>query len=208
VTETSFDVEDQAEDEIVWTRSPDGIHTAKSAYELQFEGNIISSFRWSVWAPSKCKFFIWLLLQNRVWTTDRLQERGWQNQYFCPFYIRSLKTVCHLFMECPVSCQLWLTIGHWAALQRFAAYRWMQQRSVQDWFYALDGDVSSVKIRGSKSLAILVCWSLWCERNARIFNGKEKGVPRLITEIKDEEALWFSAGTKCLGSIVIVNRSK
>jgi hypothetical protein len=77
VTENSFDVEDQAEDEIVWTRSPDGIYTAKSAYELHFEGNIISSFRWSVWAPSKCKFFIWLLLRNRVWTTDWLQERGW-----------------------------------------------------------------------------------------------------------------------------------
>jgi hypothetical protein len=41
VTETGFDVEDQAEDEIVGTRSPNGIYTAKSAYELQFEGNII-----------------------------------------------------------------------------------------------------------------------------------------------------------------------
>jgi hypothetical protein len=172
---------------------------------------IISSFPssvWRVWAPSKCKFFIWLVLQNRVWTADRLQQRGWQNQYFCPFCIRSLETVSHLFLECPVSHQVWLAIRRWAALPRFAAYRRMQRRSVQDWFYALAGDVSSVKIRGSKLLAILVCWPLWCKRNARIFNGKEKGIPRLITEIKDEAALWFSAGTKCLGSIVVVHRSE
>jgi hypothetical protein len=44
VTETGFDVEDQAEDEIVWRRSSNGTYTAKSAYELQFKGNIISPF--------------------------------------------------------------------------------------------------------------------------------------------------------------------
>jgi hypothetical protein len=44
---------------------------------------------------------------------------------------------------------------------------------MQDWFLALSGEVSSVKARGAKSLAIMVCWIIWCEREARIFNEKE-----------------------------------
>jgi hypothetical protein len=80
--------------------------------------------------------------------------------------------------------------------------------SVEDWFYRLAGGVPSVKARASKSLLILVCWTIWCERNARIFNGKEKGIPRLITEIKNEALFWFSAGAKSLGCIVAQHRSE
>jgi hypothetical protein len=63
------------EDAIIWTRMALGEYTAKSAYEMQFEGGIFSCFPkavWKVWALTKCKFFLWLFLQNRVWTTDRL----------------------------------------------------------------------------------------------------------------------------------------
>jgi hypothetical protein len=61
---------------------------------MQFEGGIFSSFPkivWKVWAPSKCKFFMWLLLQNRVWTADRLLIRECQNPTFVSFAIETLK---------------------------------------------------------------------------------------------------------------------
>jgi hypothetical protein len=69
VAEAGFDSQDQQEDEIIWIRTLDGSYSAKSAYEMQFDDSIGSHFPlnvWKVWAPSKCKFFIWLLLQNRV----------------------------------------------------------------------------------------------------------------------------------------------
>jgi hypothetical protein len=59
-------------------RTMDGSYSAKSVCEMQFDGSLESSFPtkvWQVWAPSRCKFFIWLMLQNRVWTADRLQQR-------------------------------------------------------------------------------------------------------------------------------------
>jgi hypothetical protein len=54
-----------------------GEYTAASAYNAQFEGMINSYMMkavWKTWAPPKCKLFAWLVLQNRVWTADRLQR--------------------------------------------------------------------------------------------------------------------------------------
>lgn len=77
---------DSNEDQIVWTLESSGKYTARSAYLIQFEGQQRSSFPnliWKVWATPSCKFFLWLLLQDRLWTSQRLQLRGWPNNYFC-----------------------------------------------------------------------------------------------------------------------------
>jgi hypothetical protein len=69
---------DPADDEIIWTRSADGNYSAKSAYSMQFDGSVESSFPtkiWQEWAPSRCNFFVWLMLQKRIWTADRLLVR-------------------------------------------------------------------------------------------------------------------------------------
>jgi hypothetical protein len=50
--------------------------------KMQFLGHItytIPSMVWRSWDTPKCKIFARLVLQNRVWTTDMLHTRGWQN---------------------------------------------------------------------------------------------------------------------------------
>jgi hypothetical protein len=78
VDAASFNPTDQEQDDITWTRTASGEYSAKSAYLMQFDGSIRSSYPakvWQVWAPSRYKFFIWLLLQQRIWTADRLLLR-------------------------------------------------------------------------------------------------------------------------------------
>jgi hypothetical protein len=61
----SFNSNDTTDDEIVWWRTGDGNYSARSAYELQFEGSHLSTFPslvWKIWAPAHCKFFTWLVL--------------------------------------------------------------------------------------------------------------------------------------------------
>ena len=78
-----------------------------------------------------------------------------------------------------------------------------------DWFHGLVGDSSSTTAAGLRSLAILVtCWSIWKERNARVFNNTEKTVDRLVEEIKDEVRLWCQAGAKHLAALVVNPSSK
>jgi len=67
---------DDGEDTLVWKLSADGLYSSRSAYHAQFIGGTDSLFPskgWRVWAPAKCKIFLWLLLQDRVWTAARLQ---------------------------------------------------------------------------------------------------------------------------------------
>ena len=83
------------EDTITWRWTRNGKYSAKSAYIAQFNGRISSAVAkliWKHWAPSKCKHFAWLLLQNRIWTADRLQVRQWPNNYFCQLCYRNLET--------------------------------------------------------------------------------------------------------------------
>jgi hypothetical protein len=40
---------------------------------------------WKTWAPQRCKFFIWLVFHNRVWTADQLTKRNLPHPEFCPF---------------------------------------------------------------------------------------------------------------------------
>jgi hypothetical protein len=63
------------ENTIAWKLTANGQYSAKSAYEVQFIGSTTSIMHktvWKVWATPKAKFFAWLLMQNRIWTADRL----------------------------------------------------------------------------------------------------------------------------------------
>jgi hypothetical protein len=40
---------------------------------------------WNVWAPSRYKLFLWLMLQNQVWTANRLLQRNGQTNTFARY---------------------------------------------------------------------------------------------------------------------------
>jgi hypothetical protein len=61
IEDVPFDPNNLEPDTILWTRTTSGDYSAKSAYELQFEGDFISKFPqlvWKVSTPSRCKFFM------------------------------------------------------------------------------------------------------------------------------------------------------
>lgn len=69
IWEGEITLTDKTEDTILWRQTNNGKYSAKSAYLGQFSGRIGSraaNLIWLTWAPSKCKNFTWLLLQNRI----------------------------------------------------------------------------------------------------------------------------------------------
>lgn len=198
-----IDLHSAEEDQITWTRTTSGIYTAKSAYDFQLEGTSNSACAaaiWKPWAPSKCKFFLWLLLQNRIWTADRLLQRGWPNEYFCPLCIRNLETVNHLLIECPFSQNLWTKVSSWIASPDLNPSNWTAT-DIEPWFLALTPATSSTAA-GTRTLITLVIWTIWRERNSRIFRDQFTLADRLFIALREEAKLWIFAGAKALTSIV------
>jgi hypothetical protein len=201
VDASHYNQHDQEEDFIIWSLTRDGEYSAKSAYSVQFEGSMKSTFPsrvWKVWAPSRCKFFLWLLLQSRVWTTT---DCSWGNGQ-----MSNLETAHHMLVECPISWQIWLEVCNWSAWPSFHLNSWPQNATIKDWYNGLSGpslSLSSAKVKGVCSLTILVCWTVWHERNRRVFEGQDRTTQSLIAEIKDEAKLWISAGAKSLAALVV-----
>jgi hypothetical protein len=64
----AFDLSDR-EDEIAWKFSSTSSYSSKSAYKMQYAGTF-PDFEWAeIWntkVENKCRFFSWLILQNRL----------------------------------------------------------------------------------------------------------------------------------------------
>uniref|UniRef100_A0A8R7TRE4 Reverse transcriptase zinc-binding domain-containing protein n=1 Tax=Triticum urartu TaxID=4572 RepID=A0A8R7TRE4_TRIUA len=77
----------QTNDDIICKHANNGIYSAAIASKAQFLGLTLSSMDfmiWKAWDPPKIKFFAWFAIQDRIWTADRLERRGWENCRLCP----------------------------------------------------------------------------------------------------------------------------
>jgi hypothetical protein len=52
------------------------------------------------------------------------------------------------------------------------------------------------------SIAMLVSWEIWKERNPRVFSNNASTMAMVIDKIKDEAALWSLAGAKALSNVM------
>jgi hypothetical protein len=138
-----------------------------------------------VWAPPKCKFFSWLAIHNRIWTSDRLQACGWPNTQICHLCRLRPESGIHLFKDCRFTRRIWVETACWLGDINLHPDAWTASDLVSDWWSAMDHTICVAK-QGLRSLTILACWEVWKERNARIF--KHIGMPNhlLLQKIKDE----------------------
>jgi hypothetical protein len=70
------------------------------------------------------------------------------------------------------------------------------------WYGALSGASPEAKPKGAKSVTLLVRWTLWCERNRRIFYGIKRSSGQLVASIQAEARQWILAGASKLRSII------
>jgi hypothetical protein len=191
------------EDTIVWKLTKDGHYTAASAYKLQFFGLIHSEMNnvvWKAWAPPKCKNHAWLALQNRLWTADRLEKRGWPNCGLCPLCKQTMESANHLFVHCRFTRRIWELLKEWIGLHGIHPRQW-SGLSINEWWTMLAAG-SSPNRKALASLALLTVWEVWLERNSRVFHNKLSPSFVVVNKIKEEARLWVFAGAKKLGSIM------
>jgi hypothetical protein len=58
---------------------------------------------WKARAPNKCRFFVWLVLHGRCWTSDRLFKHGLQSYRDCTLCSQGPEDLNHLLLTCSFS---------------------------------------------------------------------------------------------------------
>ncbi|XP_020252239.1 uncharacterized protein LOC109829580 [Asparagus officinalis] len=128
----------------------------------------------------KHSFIMWLAIQDKLLTQDRLHKRGiiQSNQcLLCEGAVAESRN--HLFFDCNFSNCVWNGIMEWLK------FKW---RSA-DWYLLMNWYTSRLRGKGSKQrikrLALTATiYNIWRERNARIFKEEFRSVEQLIKAIK------------------------
>lgn len=124
-------------DSITWKLTKDGHYSAATAYSAQFLGSVdtdLPRIVWRSWAPPKCKFFAWLVINNRIWTADRLQKRGWPNCNLCPLCKQVQESAAHLLFQCRYTVRVWSMIKMWLGLHDIYPQNWGIVDTVKTWW--------------------------------------------------------------------------
>ncbi|KAE8787790.1 Serine/threonine-protein kinase SMG1 [Hordeum vulgare] len=93
-------------DKLRWRWTANGLYSAKSCYDALFLGCTSSphaALTWKTWASLSVKFFMWLALQDRCWTSERLARHGLPHPLACVLCDQAPKSMQHLLIGCPFS---------------------------------------------------------------------------------------------------------
>lgn len=96
-------LQQEVPDQHHWRFTRSGLCSCKSAYEAFFIGAIrFTPWKriWKTWAPLRCKLFIWLAINNRCWTADRLAKRGFPHPAACPLCDQVEESIQHILVSC------------------------------------------------------------------------------------------------------------
>ncbi|XP_073359862.1 uncharacterized protein [Aegilops tauschii subsp. strangulata] len=190
-------------DQIRWNFEGSGKYSARSAYALQFLGSSTSQFKsiiWDTWAPAKLKIFAWLLHQDRLWCNDRLQHRGWSNNYFCQLCRRNLESADHLFWECSFTKAVCTDLATWQHCQACQPATWCNSNSSLERMTAMIEATQPAFRKGLKSLAMLALWEVWQARNNCTFKNKEADAREILSAIRRNLSLWQQCGVRYMQS--------
>jgi hypothetical protein len=153
-------------DAISWSITANGKYSAASAYGVQFLGRLLQNdlqFVWRVRAEGKVQFFLWLLLQNRNWTAERLRARGLPHEHRCSLCDQEFETAAHLALNCSYVKEVWdAFLDSNPAAVRMAS----SSTAVTSWWAKIRQGKWSEQRQLDTTTSVYIVWHAWKEREA------------------------------------------
>ncbi len=174
-------------DEVRWRWGAAERFSVKSVYTFLQDGGVSDvrySKIWGIKAPVKVKVFVWLVLKNRVLTRDNLLKRGWRGDDGCELCTERSETVNHLFLNCRFPKELLHGLLSNKAFLRTCE---TPARLWED-CAAKGGSIG----RGELQTIAAVWWSIWLERNRRVFGRSKQELHRIMSDIRTLRIAWTS----------------
>lgn len=125
------------------------------------------------------------------------KESGLPNQGASVFCGHQQETIDHLLVECAVMAQLWarfiIQVGSPCAIP-------VGQPTLQGHWLGARNSVTKVRRKELDASVILISWTIWKERNQRIFNKVVTTCDQLLQSMLDEHCQWRLAAATSLES--------
>jgi hypothetical protein len=122
---------------------------------------------WKTKAPGEHKFFCWLVLLDRCWTTERRRRHGLQDDDSCALCDQVPETITHLLLGCVYSREVWTSFlppFGWEALVP------APDASYTDWWLASRKRVIKRRRKAFDSVVLMVARCIWLQHNCRVFD--------------------------------------
>lgn len=103
----------------------------------------------------------------------------------------AVESIDHCFIECNKARSLWEKIFCWWGLSQFNV------RSICD-LISFEGPsyFSSIKKLIWQAVIWTSLYSIWCSRNAKVFNVKVAAIPDLLGDVQTKAFVWVSSRAK------------
>jgi hypothetical protein len=131
-----------------------------------------------------------LIVRYRVWTANRLAKRGLPHNEKCIFCNAAEEDPQHLFMGCAVINITWSSILTWAGLAQVIP---LNNPNLRFWWNQAASNLQNKSKKKLNTMVILVIWTIWKERNGRVFENKVRTLLQILDQIKSEARLWVLA---------------
>ena len=172
-------------DTLIWAAANNGKYNVREGYKAILTAkkpktvDIPLKLCWDPSCLPKAGFFLWLAIQNRIPSMDRLYKSGIQGPSRCILCLHNSENVDHLLYLCPYAQNCW----DW--LRRKLEWSSPFPRSFSDliWSWPTNWGKSVYSKLWNISPSILI-WELWKERNRRIFRNSELKAEHLVSKIE------------------------
>jgi hypothetical protein len=132
-----------------------------------------TSLIWESRAPARVKIFAWLMHLDKLNTRQKLHHKGLLDSPFCPACPHIIEDKMHLFFECTVAQQIWLTIG----LQPLHAGKMQPSSQLPPSVWP--------------TILLAILWKIWDTRNALVFRDQVLTPSQSIANVISDLSLWL-----------------
>lgn len=147
-------------DRFVWRWIADGQYSVRSAYRAYFVGWTRMAGAKELWraaVPPKVKFFFWLALHGRLWTTERRKWHGLQPDASCALCDQLDETTDHLLCSCVFAREVWSLL---LSSMGFFVVAPGQDDTLLGWWLAARDMLLQALQRSFDYMVLLVTWWL------------------------------------------------
>ena len=186
-------------DTVSWTLAHSGVFTVYSAWNHFRSKMSVVCWHYTIWFPQAIRrhaFIVWLTIQDRLVTQDKLLKWGLTNSNSCVFCRANVEDRNHLFFGCHFTASIWLRI------LRLCGNTRMPRNWENEFLWVIDA-----KGKSFCSITKRIAWGatiyhLWRQRNSRIYENIYSPADAIFHLICNDVRLRISSFQKVVDNLV------